>query len=577
MSKPQKFFPLWVAGLLCWPLLRGYCQSAPNQPILPRPGNVVITEIMANPNPSQGIIPAREYLEIFNTTTDSLFLADCQLHVGRSVRFFPPDAILPPGEYRILGAPADTALFPHGAFWGIDRFPQLPNGGTCLRLVSTAESALDSVCYTDSWYRDPNRDGGGWSLERLSPQLPGYCPENWQAHPTAAGGSPGSPNPLPQNTLGRPEPSIRQVIPLDPWRIALYSTQGLALPSPAAASLLTLSPGPPITAILPGNSPYEWWITLADSLRRKTLYTLALEPGWKSCMETTSSQPVQRKFGLPEPLHAGDLRINELLFNPFPGAADFIEIYHAGQFPAQMRGIVLENTQLSNGRISQTLQEDYLLLPGELLVISPDTASLGRYYPQLNQRVMLQHPLPTWPDKQGNATLRQEAIILDSFDYSADWHSPWRTNPEGISLERIQLDEPTQDPENWESAGGPGATPGLPNSQRASPAENTADWFIVDPPYFTPNNDGNQDYLTVHFQPRTATYTLNIRIFTPQGRAVRHLASNLLLGSQDTLTWNGHTDDGRLAPPGIYIVWMEFFNLQGQRHVFKWSCTLVYE
>jgi hypothetical protein len=42
--------------------------------------------------------------------------------------------------------------------------------------------------------------------------------------------------------------------------------------------------------------------------------------------------------------------------------------------------------------------------------------------------------------------------ILDELGYDAKWHFPLLADPEGVSLERIDYNLPTQDPFNWHSA-----------------------------------------------------------------------------------------------------------------------------
>lgn len=63
------------------------------------------------------------------------------------------------------------------------------------------------------------------------------------------------------------------------------------------------------------------------------------------------------------------------------------------------------------------------------------------------------------------------------------------------------------------------------------------------------------------FNPRTAiSFTIaspgrvELGIFDLRGRCVRRLASENLDAGQHTRVWNGRTDDGEIAPAGIYLV-----------------------
>ncbi|MEY4134780.1 MAG: Lamin Tail Domain, partial [Bacteroidota bacterium] len=48
----------------------------------PRPGELLISEIMADPSPGAGSWPECEYLELFNPTERTLLLRDIQLRAG---------------------------------------------------------------------------------------------------------------------------------------------------------------------------------------------------------------------------------------------------------------------------------------------------------------------------------------------------------------------------------------------------------------------------------------------------------------------------------------------------------------
>ncbi|NLA49725.1 MAG: lamin tail domain-containing protein, partial [Bacteroidales bacterium] len=83
----------------------GYCQVL--SPAMP--GDVVITEIMADPVSSPGL-PGEEYLEILNRSRNSLDLTNWRLSSATQHSLFPGIKI-EPGEYLILCAIADTGLF----------------------------------------------------------------------------------------------------------------------------------------------------------------------------------------------------------------------------------------------------------------------------------------------------------------------------------------------------------------------------------------------------------------------------------------------------------------------------------
>jgi len=70
-------------------------------------------------------------------------------------------------------------------------------------------------------------------------------------------------------------------------------------------------------------------------------------------------------------------------------------------------------------------------------------------------------------------------------------------------------------------------------------------------------------------------YTGTVQLFDTQGRLVRGLVNNDLLGREGCFTWDGLSDDDTEARSGIYIVYAEIFNLEGRVESFKIKCTLV--
>ena len=81
-------------------------------------------------------------------------------------------------------------------------------------LKSPASFAIDSVAYSYSWYRNSEKEEGGWSLEIIDPQ--NICGEenNWTASEDAKGGSPGKQNSVIANKPDLLGPKLISVVVL---------------------------------------------------------------------------------------------------------------------------------------------------------------------------------------------------------------------------------------------------------------------------------------------------------------------------------------------------------------------------
>jgi hypothetical protein len=146
----------------------------------------------------------------------------------------------------------------------------------------------------------------------------------------------------------------------------------------------------------------------------------------------------------------------------------------------------------------------------------------------------------------------------------------------GISLERLDFSRPTDDPTNWHSAAeGVGfATPGYKNSQ-FNPAEAAAANIEITPEVFSPDNDGIDDVLKISYKFDTPGYVANITIFDPRGRIERKLAQNELLGVEGTFSWDGINEQRQKSRIGIYVIYFEVFNLDGDVLKFKKTCVVA--
>ena len=69
------------------------------------------------------------------------------------------------------------------------------------------------------------------------------------------------------------------------------------------------------------------------------------------------------------------------------------------------------------------------------------------------------------------------------------------------------------------------ATPGYENSQHTEDQE-INDEVTVEPKIFSPDNDGYNDVLSIHFKFENPGYTANIQIFDAQGRLVYQAANS---------------------------------------------------
>jgi gliding motility-associated-like protein len=135
----------------------------------------------------------------------------------------------------------------------------------------------------------------------------------------------------------------------------------------------------------------------------------------------------------------------------------------------------------------------------------------------------------------------------------------------------------TQDNKNWHSASedcGFG-TPSYENSQHVEDHEPGKNKIKIVPEVFSPNNDGYHDVVQLYYEFDQPGYVANITIFDARGRIVRKLVNNELLGMEGSFTWNGLNDSNSIPVMGIYLFFIEIYDLKGNVSHYKRTCVLA--
>jgi hypothetical protein len=290
--------------------------------------------------------------------------------------------------------------------------------------------------------------------------------------------------------------------------------------------------------------------------------------------------PDTRSFSYSFSPEVGSILINEVLFNPFSGGVDFVELVNISEQPIPVNRLMLatRDDMLALKQIYPVSTEKRFLNPGEFLVCTKDPAIVATQYITSNSASFCtMKSFPSYSDDAGTVVLLNDSlVVLDEFSYSAKKHSPFLADEEGVSLERISLEKPTSDRSNWSSsAASVGfATPGLPNSQSKSVTE-IQDEITPEPKAFSPNGDGYNDELSIKFKFSKAGYIANVRIFDAIGKQMRFLVKNQSLAQEGSWLWDGKSESGQRISIGVYIILVEVFDQEGHTKIFKKTCTLT--
>ncbi len=547
----------------------------------PTSGDVIISEIMADPTPAVGL-PEAEYVELYNRSNKVIRLSDLKFGPG-TTQLNLPNYLLFPGAYVVLcdeDFAAGFAALGLGPVVTLPSFPSLTNTGAKLSLFSQSGIVIFEVSYTDDWYADLLKMNGGWSLEMVRLDDPGIenCPGNWRASQSNSGGSPGQVNSLQGMALEQEPPVLLRAFTESAGELTLVFSEPLNPQSAETIANYSIDNGLTIiNASLQTPDRVEVLLTLSGDLQPGTVYTVTARSGQKDCIGNSSIEDESVQLGLAEAVSPGDVVVNEVLFYPESGGVDFVELYNRSEKIFNISGWDIVNEQKETGTRQMTIASDYLLFPGAYVALSASPGYISSHYTVVAPAALLENTLPTLDSDAGNVTIRVQGVMIDSFDYDDDLHNVLLSDKRGVSIERISPDLPTQDRGNWHSAAASAgfATPTALNSQFSTQPAPGTEFITLVNTTFSPDGDGYEDVLTFTYALDKPGYAMSVRIFDAAGREVRNLIKNQLLAREGIVKWDGSADDGSRARVGIYVLWAELIHPDGTVERLKKPCVVA--
>ncbi len=541
-------------------------------PAPPTYKDVIITEIFADPTPRVEL-PETEFVELLNRGTASFNLSGWTLSDGSSTATI-PSYTLAPGEYVVLMATSSVANYSSQQnVIGLSSFPSLNNAGDVLMLKYRGGIMIDSVQYSDSWYKNDDKKSGGWSLELIDPN--NICGEenNWAASENKDGGTPGKQNSVYANKPDLTGPALLAAVPVSDRQLMLQFNEKLLKEIPSIENFY-IAPEVTIDKIsFTDQSLRAFNILLSTPLQEKQLYTIKLKNIYDCNGNNIQTDYSVASFALPQKADSLDVLINEILFNPRPTGEDFLEIVNTSDKYLNLKNWSVATVK--DGAVDKVYtitNKDFLFQPGAYLVLTKDVDILAGEYPQTKTANVLEmNTFPSWNDDAGNVLIMDDQKnAIDYFAYTKSMHSVFIKDEEGVSLERIAFSEPTNDSNNWKSASTTSgyATPGFINSNTTAGSVLSGEEVVVSPEVFIPAS-GTPNFTEIQYKFNQGGYIANVNVYDANGLLIKKVANNELLGTEGFLRWDGDRDDGTKARIGYYLVSFEVFNAAGVVKTFR--------
>ncbi|MBN2348412.1 MAG: lamin tail domain-containing protein [Bacteroidales bacterium] len=544
--------------------------------------DVVINEIMADPEPPL-LLPEAEYIELYNRSNIDLNLNAWQLAVGDTRRIL-PEYNLKSKHYVVLINVDDTSTFEgYESILAVSKLPALNNTGKRITLFDKSNRLIHTVNYSINWYTSDYKKEGGWSLEMIDSDNPCAEEDNWCESIDKTGGTPGKINSVTSINKDIIAPFVK--------RAALYSDSSVILFFNESVDSLflmnkqnyKLTPtNGEILEIIPVWPEFKAVILRYEmAFYKNVIYSITISGDISDCAGNTLIQPFTTTFAFPENAGNQDIVINEILFDPREDGVDFVEMYNRSEKIIDLKSLYVVSpdpfTNVWNANYAVT-DEPYLFFPEEYICLTEDLNKVVDQYPNSVVENFIQvSGLPALPNESGSVGIVDEDNnLVDVFYYSEKMHHPLLQSSEGVSLERVNFNLPSNEPANWQSASEEigFATPGYLNSQYSAEIKSEIE-IQIEPKIFSPDDDGYNDIVNIYYSFSNTGYVTTIFIFDCNGNPVKTLASNMLSGTDGIISWNGRDEHNQKAGMGIYVILIKAFSPDGKIFAKKETCVLA--
>jgi len=578
----KEAFEMSVTGI------KDYCDNAMKDTNLrftyyiPGTFDIVINEMLVDPTPSIEL-PEHEFIEIYNRSDYPVNIKDWAIVIGDAEKKLGSMAVNPK-EFAIICHEDDAREFNnYGKVIPLASFPALTNSGQVVYLLDNHRNIIHFVSYSDQWYRDNYKKGGGWTLEQIDADNPCGGASNWMASEDLRGGTPGAQNAVFQPNPDTELPSLDRIVTLNDQRIKLLFNEPLDSVTTANPALYEADPhlGQPESVIPLSPMFNEVELAFKNRLRRNIMYRLLINRSVRDCAGNPLGGKNTGDFALPDTANPNDIIFNEILFDPISGGTEFVEIYNRSDKAIDLKNYVLAIIDLKENKLKSAVpivNSSYLFFPEEYLVITEEPDLLAVQYAHSNpDRFLKIKDLPTLPNEEGRIILMDKwTHVIDDFTYSSDMHLANLNTADGISLERTNPDLAANDKNNWVSAAQTVgfATPGIQNAQFSEFIKKKTE-ISLSKEMFSPDQDGKDDVIYLDYRFDEPGYTCSVYVFDARGRMVKKLADNEIIGQEGRFQWDGLLSDNRIARIGVYTFYIRVYSDEGEVKEFKKSFVLA--
>lgn len=416
--------------------------------IKPVPFDLIINEFLADPNPSIGL-PSTDYIELYNSKNYDINSINYKLYINNSYIGL-PERIIPAKSYALIIPNTYLNYFP-----GLNTLPvsnfNIGMENTELTISDTGNFIIDKVSFHKSWYQDPIKAEGGFSLERIHINENCLQAPNFIASNSYTGGTPGYQNSVYQATL---IPLEAKMSIIDSQKVLIVLNKYTDLNEWTLNNFTDLS-NLPIFSQIQFNDGYKIIGELVQTIENNQELAIKITYAGNDCngILNTMDTILKSLHYIPK---FGDLILSEIMAAPKSSTVypfEYIEILNRTGL-----NISLKDFSIKIGNSTHPLV-DYIIKPGEYVALS---SSLQAPTP------FIYNHFSTLSNENGHYTLlHKSGELIHIAEYQKENFEDSHKKLGGYSLELSDINAYCTQDRNWKESLSPhGGTPAQANSQQ---------------------------------------------------------------------------------------------------------------
>lgn len=532
---------------------------------------VVISEVYVNPVGSS-LLPVSQFIELYNKSSYSINLKGMKISDGVSTTILPDYKLMK--DSFILIAPSTKAtefisrnlntLF-------VSSFPYLNVTDDKLYLTDSSSNLIHAMSYDVKTLNNLQKAKGGWSIEMVDPQNSCMNAGNWMYSTNTSGGTPNLRNSV--NAIMMDTTKLKFIRSYSKSANEAVFIFNKSVDLKSSQTKLNFEFTPTLTGNFSlayhQNSLNEISLVLNNAVFvSDTVYQVKINNLIDCGGKTIDS--ISILFGLPSIPKMGDIVINEILFDAKSYASEFIELVNTTHKIFDLNTITMAAYNRTGLSLGNYLLSEFPLqiLPQQYISIATDANNIKtNFYSKASENIFTNSEWKSLDDDSGIIIIANINSLdaIDTVYYSKNWHHPFITNNEGVSLERMDFLRDGKAQNNWQSAASSAgfATPAYLNSKYGN-APQKSEFVNLSQTYLTPDNDGVDDELNFTILLDTKNYSITITLFDINGNEIKILARNDIAANTNYYSWDGRTNEGTLANTGHYILMIQAMDGNGE-------------